>query len=453
MFDRVIRNGLVVDAAGVTRADVAIQGEQIAAIGLGLEGRQTLDAADCYVLPGAVDPHVHLQMALAGRVSSDSFASGTVAAACGGTTTVIDFVTPAPEQTMLDALAARWAEADGQVAVDYGLHMTVPTWHGGDAARLGELGDVVEAGCATFKLYQAYAGMMLDDVALLRVLQAVAAAGGRAVLHAETGPVLDLLRGQALAAGHTAPLWHARTRPPRLEATAIHRAAELAHLAGCPLHIFHVGCAEAVAEVAAAQRRGVMITGETCPQYLLLTADEQLGSADGKLYICAPPLRGHADQLALWTGLADGTLAMVSTDHCPWTGEEKNQPDFSQVPGGVPSIEARLALIHHYGVRRGRLSLAAWVEVCCTAPAALMGLGQKGRLAPGYDADVVIFDPQTLYTISPATLHETAGWTPYDGMSVEGWPRTVLVRGQIVVQEGGYTGAKPGRYLPRRFIA
>jgi dihydropyrimidinase len=293
--------------------------------------------------------------------------------------------------------------------------------------------------------------MVLDDPALLRVLQQIAAVGGRAVLHAETGPVLDLLRSQALAAGHTAPIWHARTRPPRLEATAIHRAAELAHLAGCALHIFHVGCAEAVAEIAAAQRRGVAVTGETCPQYLLLTAEEHLDSADGKLYICAPPLRGHADQQALWTGLADGTLAMVSTDHCPWTGEEKNQPDFAQVPGGVPSIEARLSLIHHYGVRRGRLSLAAWVEVCCAAPAQLMGLGQKGRLAPGYDADVVIFDPQETRTLSPVTLHESAGWTPYDGMTVVGWPRTVLVRGQVVVQDTVYTGTALGRFLPRRF--
>lgn len=451
MFDRVIQNGLVIDAQGAAHADVAIQGDRVAAIGLGLEGRETIDAADCYVLPGAVDPHVHLQMALAGRVSTDSFAAGTVAAACGGTTTVIDFVDPKPEQSMLDALAQRRGEADGQVAVDYSLHMTVPTWHGSDDARLGELPAVVEAGCATFKLYQAYAGMMLDDVALLRVLQAIAAAGGRAVLHAETGPVLELLRSQALAAGHTAPIWHARTRPPALEATAIHRAAELAHLAGCPLHIFHVGCAESVAEIAAAQRRGVAITGETCPQYLLLTAEEHLESADGKLYICAPPLRGHADQQALWTGLAEGTLAMVSTDHCPWTGEEKNQPDFAQVPGGVPSIEARLSLIHHFGVRRGRLSLPAWVDVCCTAPAQWMGLARKGRLAPGYDADVVIFDPHDIRTISPSTLHETAGWTPYDGLTVEGWPRTVLVRGRTVVQDGGYTGAAIGCFQPRRF--
>lgn len=451
MFDQVIRNGLVIGSGGPVRADVAIQGEQIAAIGLGLEAAQTLDATDCYVLPGAVDPHVHLQMALAGRVSSDSFASGSIAAACGGTTTLIDFVDPKPEQTLLDALAARQAEAAGQVAVDYGLHMTIPTWHGADAGRLGDLGAVMEAGCATFKLYQAYAGMMLDDAALLGVLQQIAAVGGRAVLHAETGPVLELLREQALAAGHTAPIWHARTRPARLEATAIHRAAELAHVAGCPLHVFHVGCAEAVAEVAAAQRRGVAISAETCPQYLLLSAEEHLDSADGKLYICAPPLRGHADQFALWSALADGTLAMVSTDHCPWTGEEKNQPDFTQVPGGVPSIEARLALLHHYGVRRGRLSLASWVEVCCTAPAQWMGLGQKGRLAPGCDADVVIFDPQETRALSPVTLHERAGWTPYDGMTVEGWPRTVLVRGQVVVQDGVYTGAVPGRFVPRRF--
>lgn len=451
MFDRVIRNGLVVDGAGIVRADVAIQGEQVAAIGLGLEGKQALDAADCYVLPGAVDPHVHLQMALANRVSSDSFVTGTVAAACGGTTTVIDFADPKPEQTMLDALAARRAEAEGQVAVDYGLHMTVPTWHGAALDRLDELGAVVDAGCATFKLYQAYPGMMLDDTALLRVLQQIARVGGRAVIHAETGPVLDLLRKQAVEAGHTAPIWHARTRPPRLEATAIHRAAELAQIAGCPLHVFHVGCADAVAEIAAAQRRGVAITAETCPHYLLLTAEEHLDSADGKLYICAPPLRGHADQHALWNGLADGTLAMVSTDHCPWSGEEKNQPDFTQVPGGVPSIEARLALVHHFGVRRGRLSLAAWVEVCCAAPALLMGLGRKGRLAPGYDADVVIFDPHDTRTLSPVTLHETAGWTPYDGMTVEGWPRTVLVRGQVVVQDTVYTGARTGRFLARGF--
>jgi dihydropyrimidinase len=451
MLDLVIRNGTVIEPTGALAADVGIAGKRIAAVGVGLEGARVLDASGCYVLPGAVDPHVHLQMALGGRVSSDSFASGTVAAACGGTTTVVDFVDPQPEQAMLEALAARRAEADGRVAVDYGLHMTVPAWHAAEEARLAELPAVVEAGCATLKLYQAYSGYRLDDAALLRVLQQAARAGARAVLHAETGPVLDLLRSQALAAGHSAPIWHAYTRPARLEASAIQRAAELAHLAGCPLHIFHVGCAEGVAEIAAAQRRGIALTGETCPQYLLLTAEEHLASADGKLFICAPPLRSLLDQEALWYGLADGTLALVSTDHCPWTGEEKNQPDFSQVPGGVPSIEARLALLHHFGVRRGRLALGCWVEVCCTAPAQVMGLARKGRLAPGFDADVVIFDPERSKTISPFTLHETAGWTPYDGMTVLGWPRTVLVRGQVVVEDEVYTRAVSGCFQPRRF--
>jgi dihydropyrimidinase len=453
MYDLVIRNGTVIDPAGVLVADVAIAGERLAAVGLGLEGRQSLDAAGCYLLPGAVDPHVHLEMALAGRVSADSFAAGTVAAACGGTTTVVDFVVPQQQQSFLDALAARQSQADGQVAVDYGLHMTVPTWHAADVSRLAEIPAVVNSGCATFKLYQAYPDVALGDADLLRVMQAVASAGGKVVLHAETGPVIDLLRAQALAAGHTAPVWHAYTRPSRLEAAAIHRAAELAQLASCPLHVFHIGCREAVAEIAAAQQRGVAITAETCPHYLLLSVDEQLASADGKLYICAPPLRGPLDQDALWRGLAEGTLALISTDHCPWSGEEKNQPDFTQVPGGVPGIEARLALVHHFGVRRGRLSLSCWVESCCTAPAQLMGLTQKGRLAPGFDADIVIFDPERQKTITPATLHETAGWTPYDGIMVQGWPRTVLLRGQVVVQDEAYTGLQTGCFQSRRFAA
>jgi dihydropyrimidinase len=451
MFDLVIQHGTVIDPAGLVNADVGINGGRVAAIGLGLEGRETLDATGCYVLPGAVDPHVHLQMALGGRVSSDSFITGTIAAACGGTTTVVDFVDPQPEQTLLEALAQRRLVADGQVAVDYGLHMTVPAWHAADPGRLEEVVEVVAAGCATFKLYQAYPGVMLDDVALFRVMQTVARAGGRVVLHAETGPVLDLLRSQALAAGETAPIWHMLTRPARLEATAIHRAAELAHLAGCPLHVFHVGCAEGVGEVRAAQCRGVAVTAETCPQYLLLTADEHLGGADGKLYICAPPLRGVADQEALWSGLADGAVAMVSTDHCPWSAEEKNQPDFAQVPGGVPSIEGRLALVYHFGVGRGRLSLQAWVESCCTAPAQVMGLTRKGRLAPGYDADVVIFDPQRSRTLSHATLHEAAGWTPYEGLSIQGWPRTVLVRGRVVVQDEEFVGELAGCFVERCF--
>lgn len=453
MADLVIRGGEVITPGGVVRADVGVRGETIHAIGEGLAGEHVIDASGCYVIPGAVDPHVHLQLQLGGRVSTDTFASGTIAAACGGTTTVIDFADPMPGERLLDALAARRAEADGEVAVDYALHMTIPTWHAADTGALAEIPAVVAAGCTTFKLYQAYPRMMLDDVALLRVCQVVAAAGGLVVLHSETGPLLDELRAQALAAGHTAPIWHERTRPARLEATAIHRAAEIAHLAKCPLHIFHVGCAEGVAEIQAAKLRGVTITGESCPQYLLLTAEEHLGGPRGELFICAPPLRAKRDQAALWRALADGTLAMVSTDHCPWTVEEKQQPDFTQIPGGVPSIEARLALIYSDGVRAGHLTLEQWVEVCCTQPATVMGLSKKGRILPGCDADLVIFDPQREKLLSPATLHEAAGWTPYDGHRVTGWPRTVILRGEVVVLDEQFIGEKRGRFIARSRVA
>jgi len=454
MYDLVIRNGLLIEADGVTNADLAIDGEQIVAIGLSLQGRRVIDATDCYVLPGGIDPHVHLQMPLAGMVSTDDFRTGTIAAACGGTTTIIDFVEPKPGQSMLEALALRQGEAADKVAIDYGLHMTIPTWHANAPDGLKDVPAVVEAGCLSFKMYQAYEGLVLDDVALLRALTAVGEAGGRTVLHSETGPVLDYLRAEALAEGHTEPIWHAYTRPAPLEASAVHRAAELADLASCPLYIFHVGCQESVEAILQARRRHIDIWGETCPQYLLLNAEEHLGGANGALYVCAPPLRSVEDNRAMWHALAQDALQVVSTDHCPWTIEEKQQPDFTRIPGGVPGIEARLSLVHHFGVNQGLLTLERWVEVCSTNAARWMGLTRKGRLAPGYDADVVIFDPARSKRITPATLHEAAGWTPYDGMEVYGWPRTVLLRGKVIVENEQYVGTPgDGCFVPRRASA
>lgn len=451
MFERVIAGGTVVGPAGTVRADVGIDDGRIIAIGLDLTGDQVIDARDCLVIPGAVDPHVHLQMQLAGRVSSDDFHAGTLAAACGGTTTVIDFTDPQPDESLAASLARRRQEADGQVFIDYGLHMTIPTAQAADPERMAEIPAVIEAGCASFKAYQAYSGMMLDDVALLRVMQAIGRTGGGLVLHSETGPVLDLLREQALAAGHTSPIWHANTRPAQLEATAIARAAELAHLANCPLHIFHVGCADGLGAVRDAAARGVNISAETCPQYLFLNAETHLDGGNGARYICAPPLRSASDQAALWDALGRGDCALVSTDHCPWTLAEKSQSTFAEVPGGVPSIEARLALVYSGGVTTGRLSLSQWVDVCCTQPAQRMGLAKKGRIAPGYDADIVIFDPTRRKQISVETLHETAGWTPYDGMIVDGWPRTVLLRGQTIVENELPQSTPLGRFVARRW--
>jgi dihydropyrimidinase len=329
--------------------------------------------------------------------------------------------------------------------------MTVPTWHASDPHGLDEAPAVVEAGCLSFKMYQAYQGMILDDVALLRALMAVGEAGGRTVLHSETGPVLDYLRTEALAEGHTEPLWHAYTRPAPLEASAVHRAAELADLASCPLYIFHVGCQESVWEIVQARGRGIDIWGETCPQYLLLNAEEHLGGLSGELYVCAPPLRTLDDNRLLWQALAQDELQVVSTDHCPWTAAEKQQPDFAAIPGGVPSIEARLALVHHFGVNQGALTLERWVQVCSTNAARWMGLERKGRLAPGCDADIVIFDPARVKYLAPDTLHESAGWTPYEGIEVAGWPRTVLLRGKVIVEDEQYIGAaSDGRFVERR---
>ena len=454
MYDLVIRHGQLILPSGPIFADLAIAQGRIAAIGAHLNAARSIDASDCYVMPGGVDCHVHLQMRLNGLTSTDSFSTGTVAAACGGTTTVIDFTDPQPEQPLLESLHDRRAEADGQVAVDYGLHMTIPTWHASANERLNDVHAVVAAGCATFKLYQAYDRMQLDDVALLRAMRAVASSGGGVVLHSETGPLLDELRADAVAAGNRQPIWHERTRPAQLEASAVQRAAEIAALAGCPLHIFHVGAAEPLAQVNAARDRGLDITSETCPQYLLLTADEHLAAREGHLFICAPPLRRAADQQALWNALQNELLDMVSTDHCPWTRRQKQQPSFTDVPGGLPGIETRLALVHHYGVNERELSLTTWASACCTNPARRMGLNRKGALLPGLDADIVLFDPAREKTLKSTELNEAADWSPYESAKIVGWPRTVLLRGNEVVRDEAYVGNNgQGIYQHRTLMA
>lgn len=439
-MDIVIRNGTLITPGGVFPADVGIVGERIAVLGEELPGRVELDATGCYVLPGAIDPHVHLQMPVGGYVSADDFASGTVAAACGGTTTVIDFVEPAGGEPFLDALAARRAEAGGSVAVDYCLHMTVPTWHAAHPDALDELPEVMAAGVSSFKLYLAYEGLLLDDVQLYTALRAVAAVGGLPIIHCENGPLCEQLRAEALAAGHTAPRYHALTRPRQQEAEAVSRAMDIAALAGSPLYVVHVSCAKAVTRIAAARAQGEPVYGETCPHYLVLTASAFDGP-HGERFVGSPPLRGKDDQSALWDALARGDLDVLSTDHCPFTaGEKAGHADFTTIPGGLPSIEARLSLAYTLGVRAGRLTLERWVEVCCTAPARLFGLANKGYLAPGFDADLVVFDPQAEVVLSVESLHERVDWTPYEGMRLQGWPRHVLSRGRVVVRDGTFVG-------------
>ena len=449
--DLVIRHGTVVTATAVFAADVAITGEQIAAVGHDLRGQREIDATGQYVIPGAIDGHVHLDMPIGRFTSTDDFFHGTRAAAFGGTTAVVDFVETRLEETMREALAARQGVAASAV-IDYGLHMTIgPT----DIAKLDQLAEIRAAGCGSIKLYMAY-GLRLTDGDLLLALEKAAEVGAQPVVHAENWDVITTLITRNLAAGRTTPHWHPRSRPAELEGEAAGRVIDIAAYVGAPVHIFHVSCAATVERIAAAKARGLPVTGETCPQYLYLT-DElyDLPGVAGALPVCSPPLRPAADRNALWRALSAGALDLVTTDHCPFTAAEKatGLGNFSQIPGGVPSIESRLALVYAGLVGDGSpnpAALSRWVDVCCTTPARIFGFGRKGQLLPGYDADVVLFDPARDFTITPDSLHETAGWTPYDGLTVRGWPTTTISRGEVIVDNGLWRGTVGrGRFVVR----
>jgi len=446
MFDLVITNGTLVTAEATTRADLGISNGQIAAIGGELAGRKTIDATGMLVIPGAIDEHVHLQMPVGEFASSDDFYSGTVAAACGGTTTILDFVEPEPAQPLLNALADRRAEADGKVVIDYGLHMTLSR---ADDETLAQVLDSIQAGASSFKLYMAYEGLRLDDGGLLRALAALREQGGRPLVHAENHHAIAYLTALALAEGRTGPENHPLTRPDHMEAEAIHRLLALAHVTGTPVILAHLSCALGLEAVRAARARGQKVWIETCPQYLLLDEQEtRRPDFEGAKFVMAPPPRTERDRAALWAGLASGEVDTVATDHCPFffkSQKIRGRDDFSRIPGGAPGIETRLSLLYTHGVRAGRLSLERWVEVCCTAPARRFGLAPcKGTLAVGADADVVIFDPERPVILSAEHLHQNVDYCPYEGWEVQGYPATVLSRGEAIVRDGTFTG-KPGR--------
>ena len=453
LYDLVIRNGTVVTADAVFPADVAVTGETIAVLGQDLHGRREIDAADRYVIPGGIDVHVHLEMPIGRFTSTDDFYHGTRAAAFGGTTAIVDFVETRPDETMLDALAARQAKAHDKAVIDYGLHMTIgPT----DIAKLDQVRGVREAGCGSFKLYMAY-GLRLTDGELLLALEAVKDAGALPVVHAENWDVITTLIRRNLAAGRASPHWHPRSRPPELEAEAAGRVIDIAAWVGTPVHIFHVSCAATVERIVAAKSRGLPVYGETCPQYLFLTDElyDRPGVA-GALPVCSPPLRPAADGAALRRALAAGALDLISTDHCPFTAAEKASGlgDYSQIPGGVPSIESRMALAYEALVNEATgdktAALRRWVDVCAATPARLFGFSRKGQLLPGYDADIVLFDSAATGIITPKLLHETAGWTPYEGLALHGRPVLTISRGEVIVDGDQWLGASGrGRFVAR----
>ncbi len=456
MYELVITNGTIVTAEATTHADLGIARGRVAAIGTGLRGRDALDAAGKLVLPGAIDEHVHLEMPVGEFASSDDFFTGTVAAACGGTTTIIDFAEPTMDQSLIEGLACRRAKADGKVVIDYGLHMTLSR---ADERTLAQILESIEAGAASFKLYMAYEGLRLDDSGLLRALSALRQHGGRALVHAENHHAIAYLTAKALAEGRTGPENHPLTRPDIMEAEAINRLLALAQVANTPLVLAHLSCAQGLQAVRSARRRGQTVWVETCPQYLLLDEEEyRRPGFEGAKFVMAPPPRTASDRAALWAGLAAREIDTVATDHCPFfyaTQKTRGRKDFSRIPGGAPGIETRLALLYSYGVRAGILTPERWVEVCCTAPARRFGLApRKGTLSIGADADLVIFDPERCITLRSKTLHQNVDYCPYEGWEVRGYPETVLSRGEIIVQNGEFIGtAGRGRFLHTRPMA
>lgn len=451
-MDLVIKSGMVVTPDGLVEADVGVQGERIAAIAKGLAGEVELDATGRYVLPGAIDVHVHMQMPVMDVVSSDDFHTGTVAAACGGTTTIIDFVEPRGAQSLMDALHQRRAEAEERVAVDYGLHMTLNT---DDPLRVAEIPAVMEAGCSTFKLYMAYEGLRLEDAELLNVLAALKQHRGLPIVHAENHHAIVYLTERLLRSGKTEPRYHPMTRPSFMEAEATGRVIALARLVGLPIYIVHVSCADSLECVQKARARQQPVYGETCPQYLLLTrAEYERPGFEAAKFVMSPPLREDGDRQALWQALAVGDLQVAATDHCPFFfkgQKDKGSGAFNEIPGGSPGVETRLPLLYTFGVRAGTLSLSRWVEICCSEPARLFGLApQKGRVAVGADADLVIFDPDKRVVLDHASLHQNVDYTPYEGMELQGYPETTLLRGQVIVRDGAFVGdAGQGKFLKR----
>ncbi len=451
-----IKDGTVVTAQRSFPADVWIEGETVRDVAPSLpreNADRVVDAAGMLVLPGGIDVHTHLDMPFGGTTSSDDFATGTEAAAWGGTTTLIDFAIQAKGTRMRDALDTWWKKADGKASIDYGLHMIVTDL---PEAGLEDMDAMVEEGVASFKLFMAYPGvLMVDDATIFQAMRRTAKNGALICMHAENGGVIDVIVRRALAEGKTGPIYHALTRPATAEAEAVHRAIALAEIAGVPVYIVHLSSEDALNQVREARDRGLPAFAETCPQYLLLTEKElERPDFDGAKYVFTPPLREAHHPPKLWDGLRRDHLQVVSTDHCPFCFKEQKElgrGDFTKIPNGGPGIENRLQLIYHHGVNQGRISLTRFVELVSTTPAKLFGLyPRKGTIAAGSDADIVIWDPKAEHKISAATHHMRVDYSMFEGFAVKGNVRTVFSRGDVILDGGVYHGRQGrGRFLKR----
>jgi dihydropyrimidinase len=463
-----IRGGTVISTTGRAAADVLIDGEQIVAlIAPGTEplgpitADTTIDATGKYLFPGGVDAHTHMEMPFGGTYASDTFETGTRAAAWGGTTTIIDFVVQYHGQRVMDQYAEWHQKAAGNCAIDYGFHQILSDVQDESLQAMDEL---VAEGVTSFKLFMAYKGVLLsDDGQILRAFQKGSTNGAMMMMHAENGAIIDVLVKQALEAGHTTPYFHGISRPWQAEEEATHRAIMIADLTGAPLYVVHVSAKQAVEQIAAARDRGMNVFGETCPQYLYLSLEEQLaavsqewGELEGAKWVCSTPLRarheGHQDHM--WQSLRTNDIQMVSTDHCPFCMKEQKEMgrgDFSKIPNGIGSVEHRMDLMYQ-GVVGGRISLERFVELTSTTPARMFGLyGRKGVIAPGADADIVVYDPSGHTSIGVGkTHHMNMDYSAWEGFEIDGHVDVVLSRGTVIVDERGYIGSPGhGQYLKR----
>jgi dihydropyrimidinase len=450
-----IKNGRIITACDDYVADVFIDGEVISAIGrdLPMSADRVIEASGRLVIPGGIDPHVHMELPFGGTVSSDSFETGTRAAAFGGTTSIIDFAIQYHGKSFQQTLDDWHAKANGQCAIDYGFHLAVTEYEPRHAA---EFRKVMDEGVTTFKLFLAYPGVfMVDEPTMFRVMRDAGAAGGMTLVHAENGDAISQLISDLIAAGKVEPKYHAQSRPPVMQADGVARALRVARVADSPVFIVHVSCEDAMQEIRRARDNGWRAFGETCTQYLFL--DETCYDKpdfEGAKYVFTPPLVGRENIEPLWNALKLGDLQEVSTDHCPFNfkgQKELGRGDFTKIPNGGPGVEDRLSMVYFGGVVQRGFSLNKWVELTSTASAKLFGMfPRKGTIAPGSDADIVIFDPNIERTISAATHHVRCDYNLYEGMKIQGRPEIVLSRGKVIIEINQYVGRRgDGRFLKR----
>ncbi|PYS20695.1 MAG: dihydropyrimidinase [Acidobacteria bacterium] len=448
-----IRNGQIITATDNYKADIFIDGETITTIGakLDMEADVTIDASGKLVIPGGIDPHTHMELPFGGTTAADDFRTGTIAAAHGGTTTIIDFAVQYKGESLLQGVDNWHQKAEGKCAIDYGFHLITTEL---EDKQIEEMYTVMDEGVTSFKMFMAYPGVFLvDDATIFRAMSAAGSRGGLICMHAENGIVINEIIKDALAKGHTAPKYHALTRPTMAEAEGVHRAIAIAEMAESPVYIVHLSCADALNQVRQARDRGIPAFAETCPQYLFLSIDDYGDGWDGAKYVMTPPLREKSNQAELWKGLKMDDLQIISTDHCPFCMKEQKElgkDDFTKIPNGAPGVEHRVSLIYN-GVVENRISLNRFVELTSTAAAKMFGLfPKKGTIAVGSDADIVIFDANKDQTISVNTHHMNVDYSAYEGKTIKGVVETVLSRGSIVIDKGEFKGKSGnGQFLKR----